>query len=477
MTHITQDVEAAASARAPAAAKGAFKRVLGAIDMTLFTVCAILVIDQLPASAAIGAQSIFWWVVTFVLFFIPYGLITAELGTAYPHQGGIYVWVKRAFGDRWATRTAWLWWINVALWMPSVYILFAGIFAQLFFPELNLWIQIAICLSLIWATVGINIVALDLGKWVPNIGAVVKALIMLAVGIGGIVYGFNNGFANDLSLGAMMPQLGASLAFLPVVVYNFMGFELMSGASEEMKNPARDVPKAIVIAGLIISAFYLLGTIGILSAIPLEQIGLVEGLIDTLQKVFGTEGVGGAFVVLLGIGALYSFIANMATWTIGANRSASEAGLAGDLPAAFAKQHDVYKTPVNAAVWTGVVASIVVVLYGFMAATAEDLFWQLFAFSSIVFLLPYLAMFPAFLKLRVSDPDTPRPYRVPGSMPVLIGLVALCMTFIAQAVVFFVFVPGEAVDWLKVVPMVAGVAVTLLVGEAIAWRGYEDKKG
>jgi amino acid transporter len=311
---------------------------------------------------------------------------------------------------------------------------------------------------------------------VPNIGAIVKALIMLVVGVGGIAYGVNNGFANDLSPSAMMPELGVSLAFLPVVVYNFMGFELMSGASEEMENPARDVPKAIVISGLIISTFYLLGTIGILSAIPLEQIGLIEGLFDTLQKVFGTTGFGGALVTLIGIGALFSFIANMATWTISANRSASEAGLAGDLPASFAKQHEVYRTPVNAAVWTGAVASAVVILYGLIAGTAEDLFWQLFAFSSIVFLLPYLVMFPAFLKLRVADPETPRPYRVPGSMPVLIGLVALCMIFIAQAVVFFVFVPGEAVDWASVVPMVAGVAITLLIGEALAWRGYEAGK-
>lgn len=472
MTHVTQDV-ATDRAGAPPRTQSGFKRVLGALDMTLFTVCAILVIDQLPASAAIGAQSIFWWVVTFVLFFIPYGLITAELGTAYPREGGIYVWVKRAFGSRWAGRTAWLWWVNVALWMPSVYILFAGIFAQLFAPELGMTAKIAICLVLVWLTVGISIVALDIGKWVPNVGAIVKAIIMLAIGVGGIVYGINNGFANDLSLSAMAPEFGASLAFLPVVVYSFMGFELMSGASEEMRNPARDVPIAIAVSGLLISVFYMLGTIGILSAIPLNDIGLIEGLVDTLQKVFGTTGAGATLVTLLGIGALYSFIANMATWSIGANRSASEAGIAGDLPSAFAKQHSMYKTPVNAALWTGLVASVVVVLYGLMAATAEDLFWQLFAFSSIVFLLPYLPMFAAFLHLRRTDGDTPRPYRVPGSWGVLVGLAALCMLFIVQAIVFFVVVPGEPIDWSKAVPIVTGVVVTLLIGEAIVWRNHK----
>ncbi|MRR29970.1 amino acid permease, partial [bacterium] len=116
---------------APGTPKG-FKKVLRSLDMTLFTVCAILVMDTLAPSAAIGPSSISWWLITLVLFFIPYGLITAELGTTYPEQGGLYVWIKNAFGEKWAARTTWLYWINVALWMPSVYILFAGMFSQLF---------------------------------------------------------------------------------------------------------------------------------------------------------------------------------------------------------------------------------------------------------------------------------------------------------------------------------------------------------
>ncbi len=85
-----------------------------------------------------------------MLFFIPYGLITAELGTTYPEQGGLYIWVRNAFGERWAARTTWLYWINVALWMPSVYVLFAGMFAQLFIPDLSLWGQIAIGVLMTW---------------------------------------------------------------------------------------------------------------------------------------------------------------------------------------------------------------------------------------------------------------------------------------------------------------------------------------
>ncbi len=451
-----------------------YKKVLRGLDLTLFTVCAILVIDQLAASAAIGPQSVFWWIFTMVFFFIPYGLITAELGSAYPDQGGIYAWVRRAFGARWGGRTAWLWWINVALWQPSVFILFAGIFAALFMPDLGLWTQIAIAVALTWLTVWINVVRLDIGKWVPNLGAIFKVAIMLVIGIGGFVYAANHGVANELTLSSMTPSWGASLAFLPVIVYNFMGFELMSGASAEMKNPARDVPVTIAVSGILIAAFYLFATIRILIALPLDEIDLVSGIVDTLRVLLGEGGTGGALVIALGLMALYSFLANMVTWTMGANRSAAEAALDGNLPPMFSRLHAVHKTPASAAIVTGVVTTVVIVIYGFLAADAEDLFWTLFAFSSIVFLLPYLAMFAAFLKLRNSDPSTPRPYRVPGGKGGAVVLAVICMLFILQAVVFFIYTPGEF-DMIYAASVVAGVVVTLIVGEGLV-RWAERKR-
>ncbi len=449
--------------------KRGFKKAMKGLDMTLFTVCAVLVVDQLAASAAIGVQSIFWWIFTMILFFIPYGLITAELGTTYPEQGGIYAWVRRAFGRRWGARTSWLYWVNVALWMPSVYVLFAGMWAQLFYPEMSLWTQIAIGVVLTWITIGINVIALDVGKWIPNIGAFFKVSIMLVIGVGGFYYASQHGVANDFSIGNMLPTWGASLAFLPVIVYNFLGFELMSGAAEEMKNPARDIPKAIIISGIIIAAFYLLGTVGILIALPLGEVGLIEGLIDTLRKLFGTSGVAGAFVFALGLMALYTFFANMVTWTIGANRSAAEAADAGELPSILGRMHPTHKTPVGAALLTGLISTLVIVLYGFMAADVEDLFWTLFAFSSVVFLLPYLLMFGAFLRLRKVDAERTRPYRVPGGRGFIISLTGICILFILQAIIFFIFTPGE-MDWVYAGSIIVGLVVTLVVGEFLIRR-------
>ena len=265
-----------------------------------------------------------------------------------------------------------------------------------------------------WITVWIGTISLEVGKWVPNMGAFFKALIMVVIGVAAFIFASKNGVANDLSLKALMPTWDAGLFFLPVIVYNFMGFELMSGAGDELENPGKDIPRAIITSGLLITVFYLLGTVGMLMALPVEDLGLIDGILDTLWALLGTTGIGNTFVYILGIGALYSFLANMVTWTIGANRTAAEAAGEGELPAIFGKLHPVNKTPVSAFILTGVISSVVIILYGFMAGNAEDLFWTLFAFSSMVFLLPYLAMFPAFLKLRKIDPDRVRPYRVPG---------------------------------------------------------------
>jgi amino acid transporter len=447
-----------------------FKRVLKRFDMLLFTVCAILIVDQLAASAAIGTSSIFWWLFTLVFFFVPYGLITAELASSYPEQGGIYAWVRRAYGARWGARTSWLYWVNVALWMPSVYLLFSGILAQILGIELALWTQIALAIALTWITIWVDIASLSHGKWVPNLGAVLKAGIMLAIGGGGAWYAINHGVANDFSVAGMTPKWTDGLGFLPVIVYNFLGFELLSGASEEMENPRRDVMVSIALGGLLITFFYLLGTVGILVALPVDRIGLVEGLVDTLRVLFGDSRPAQVFVFVLGAAALYTLYANMVTWTMGANRSIAEAAYRGDMPRVFGRMHAQNQTPLGASIITGIVSTVVIVLYGLIASTAEDLFWTLFKFSTIVFLLPYLLMFPAFIALRRGHQAQPGGFRLGGGHGVALLLMVLCMLFIVQAIVLFVWVPGKPFLTVDTLAIVSGTVLVVVIGEVLTRR-------
>jgi len=432
-------------------------------DMVLFTVSAILLLDTLTAAASVGASSVFWWLFLGMIFFIPFAMVCAEMGCAYPEQGGIYAWIRDSFGGRWASRATWCYWVNTAVWMPDIFILFAGVFKQMFFPELSLGWQIAIGIILTWLAVLVNVVTLDVGKWVPNLGAILKVIIFVAIIAGALIYIQDHGMANPLNMTTLKPDWSNSAQYIPAIIYGMLGFELVSAGSEEMKDPARDVPRAIFISGIIIIVLYLLGTMAVLAAIPSGDINLVEGLIDTLQLFFGDSAAGSAFVTLLGVGALYTFFSNGVTWALGCNRAAAEAALEGELPRIFAIENRKLGTPVGAAVLMGMVSTVALLLYGFMAGTNEDLFWSLFAFSAVIFLLPYEGMLLAFLRLRLRDPDHPRPYRVPGGQAAARLVAWTCFAVLALSIVLFMYTPGEGVEW----TVVAGVVFTLIAGDIV----------
>lgn len=442
---------------------------MGLPSLTLFSICAVLVIDTLTASASLGPSAITWWLITLVLFVIPYGLISSELGTTYPGEGGIYDWVKRAFGSRWAVRTTWFYWINVGLWMPAVYIMFAGMFAEMFYPEMGIWAQIAMCVVLTWLTIWICNVSVDAGVWVTNLGAAFKIIVILVLGVGGFAYAMEHGVANEFTIATMTPNFDSALGFLPVIVFNLLGFELIACMGSEIKNPTRDIPKSIMVSAAIVTFLYIFGTVGILMALPVEEIGLVAGLVSTLQTLFGDSAFGNFMVYGIGIMALLTFVANMVTWTMGASRAAMEAAQTGELPLIVAKECPKNKTPIGANNITGIVSTVVVVLYGLSSGESDELFWSVFAFSSCVFLLPYLFMFPAHVKLRMADAGTERPYKVPGGLGMQIALSGVCFFFVAQAVLLFILpeIFSGVIDWSYTIPVALGVLVTIAIGEIL----------
>jgi amino acid transporter len=242
-----------------------------------------------------------------------------------------------------------------------------------------------------------------------------------------------------------------------------LGFELVSAGSEEMNDPARDVPRAIFMSGVIIIVLYLFGTMAVLAAIPADHINLVEGLVDTLNLFFGGSAAGEAIVLVLGIAAMYTFFSNGVTWALGCNRAAAEAAMEGELPKIFAIESKTRATPVGAAVLMGIVSTITLGLYGFMSGSNEDLFWSLFAFSAIIFLLPYQGMLLAFVRMRVVDADHPRPYKIPGGLWVARLCAWTCMLVLSLAIVLFIYTPGEGVQ----MPVVMGVVFMLLLGEVV----------
>jgi amino acid transporter len=453
------------------------RRVMGLADVTLFTVSAMLVVDQLTASASIGTSTVGWWILAIVFFLVPYGLITAELATTYPEQGGIYIWAKRAFGRRWAARTTYWYWVNVALWMPSVFLLFAGLFCQLFISQWTdwpdgKWPQVAIAVALTWAVVGVGIVRLEVGKWVNNVGAALKMLIIFALGAGGIVFAIRHGSANTIKGDSFLPSFDVAKSYLPVIVYLLMGFELISSMAGEVKEPEKRIPRALFTSGGSIAFLYVFATVGILLALPLGRLELVQGLVETFKEIFGRTGVGNVVVYALGIGALYTYFTNMTTWTMGANRAAVEAAADGELPKVLGREHPVHKTPVAAFLITGVISTGVLVGTALFINTQDNLFFAIFAASSVIFLLPYLLMFPAVVVLRRKDPERPRPFRMPGGEVGAIAYATITSIVIAASAVLFLWpeIPNAPEEWSYTGPLLGIVVVALAVGEAIIWR-------
>ncbi|MCZ4372595.1 APC family permease [Vibrio diazotrophicus] len=448
---------------------------MGVTPLALFSLCAVLVVDTLTASASIGVSSLGWWALILVVFVLPYGLITSELSSAYPGEGGIYDWVKRAFGPRWAIRTTWFYWINVGLWMPAVYILFAGTFAELFAPDLSLFVQVIMCVALTWLTVWVCNISVDIGVWVTNFCAVLKILIISVLGIGGFIYAAKNGVANEFTFEYVLPSFDSGVAFLPALVFNLMGFELVATMTKEMKD-VKQMPKVVFLAMTVTVLLYLLGTLGILMALPVEEVGLVAGIIDTLKVLFGDGAFGQFMTYALGIVTLITFIGNMVSWTMGSSRAAAESARDGELPATLGKTSSRYSTPVGANVGTGLVSTAVIVVYALFANSNDELFWSIFAFSSCVFLMPYLFMFPAYLKLRMSDADRLRPFKAPGNMATQAAMTAICFVIILQAVVLFIFpdVISGTVDWQYTAPVLAGVIVTVVIGELLLKHAHSQ---
>ncbi len=442
-------------------------------DIVFYCVSAILLIEQIAMSASIGPYAVFWWVVTVIFFMLPNTLVTSELGASYPEQGGIYAWVRDSFGARWGARITWLYWINIALWVPSVFIMFSGMLSAMFFPEMLLWVQITIAIILCMLLAVTNSLPLHYTKWLLSLATPLKFAIILIIGCGGINYGLEHGFANDLSFSAASSDLSAGLAYIPVIVYGCLGLELIMSESKKIVSPDKNIPKAMFIAGLFTAALYIFGTIGILAAVPAEEAEIVSIFAVTLQELFGGTVFGDSLVTILGITTLFTFFASMSAWTLGGNAAMAEAGQEGEMPKVFSvltKEHDM---PKGAAIILAMICSAMLIVYGLMANSAEELYWTLFSFGAIIFLMPYIAMHCSFLKLRARDHNRSRPFKVPGGRLTAYLTAGLCISILSASIILFFWVPGEPFDLSYATQVGVGLVLTLVFGEILVRRNNQ----
>lgn len=411
-------------------------------DAVLMSVVVIMVVESVAPAAAIGPSQFFWWFFLLILFFIPYGLISSELGTTYAGDGGLYDWVKQAFGPRWGGRLAWLYWINYPIWMASLAVLFVQVGGQIFGLKLTGWVSILIQLLFVWVVVLVGNKPVSESKWIMNLAAFAKIVTILALGGLGIYVAMTRGVANSFSVHSLLPQMNLSgLSNLSVIIFNFLGFEVVATMADDMDNPKKQIPQAIIYGGILIAIFYLLGAFGMGAAIPTDKLSASSGLIDSFVLLIGHMNW---FVVLIGIFFLYILVSEMISWALGVNYVADYAGKDHVLPQIFAKE-DAKGMPVGTGYLNGIVATILVIAGPLLPD--QNIFWAFFSLNVVALLLSYTLMFPAFWELRRKDPHTERPFHVPGGS-VMINLMTWVPEVLLILTIIFSVVPmnGSAAE-------------------------------
>ena len=444
-------------------------------DVILSVICVVFVAEAAAPVASIGNSQYFWWGFMILAFLLPYGLIAAELGTAYAGDGGLYDWIHAAYPQgKWAARASWYYWINFPLWMASLAVMCPELLRDITGRQMGTIASLAVQLLFIWIVTLIACYPVCDSIVILNVSAVIKILLALLVGGLGVWYISRYGFVNDMSARTFLPSFDlTSLSYISVIIFNFLGFEVVCTFAGSMSEPKKQIPQSIVTGGIVIAAIYLFSAFGIGAAVDVREISVDSGLIDAVSLILGADG--GVLVGVVALLFLVTLFGNMISWSMGVNSTAALAADHNDMPRVFAKRWAKNNMPVGSAVASGVVASCVCVLGVLIETVTPDssLFWSFFALNLVMLLLSYLPVFPAFLKLRRVDAKTPRPFRVPGSDAALRCIAYVPMALIIISIIFTAVPLSFDAETLKsFLPITIGTILSAAIGEVlIALRG------
>lgn len=453
------------------------------VDAVLATVCITLVAESVPPTAAIGNSQYFWWIFLILAFCLPYGLITAELGSTFQSEGGMYDWVKKAFGKKMAARVAWNYWVNFPLWIASLAVAVTDVVAGIFSIELSIIWLLVLQLGYTWLVSILGTQRIGESKWIVNIGTFCKIFFMLGLGALGIYVFFKTGnSANPVqSVTDLLPSLDlAGLSFISVIIFNFLGFEVIATFANDMENPKKEIPKALIIGGALMALFYILPSTGINIAMTTEQAeasGITEAFAILLTNLGVNEAAIRVIVIVVGLMFIYTMVANIVSWSFGVNSVAKYSAEDGGLPKVFAGTNKE-GVPYMASLINGMVATIICVIgivLGVISESASSLFWTFFSFSLVTLLISYIPLFPAFLKLRKTD-KTPRVYKVPGGNFVLNLITYVPMILLILGIVFTLFIDFSKEAVMDSLPLIIGVVVSVIIQEILVHFVKEDKK-
>jgi amino acid transporter len=446
------------------------KQAMGFRDLLLFYVITGISLRWIATAAAAGPSSIVVWIGAWFCFYTPLALSVLELSSRYPNEGGLYVWSKRAFGDFSGFMSAWTYWTSNLPYFPAV-LYFAA--SNVLFMRESKWqhlssnatFYIVFALLTLSAATILNVVGLDVGKWLHNVGALAMWIPVGIVIIMGFVAWHRYGSATPFTLHSMTPSTHLNdIIFWSVLTFAFGGSETASFMGEEIKNARRTIPFALLFSGVTVTVCYILGTVCVLLALPSTQVNSLQGLVQAVSATSNRIGFPGvlpvaAFLIALSnIGAAGAYLAAVA-------RLPFVAGLDRFLPPAFGHLHPRWKTP-WIALLTQFVLGVVFIFLGQAGTSVKGAYDVLVSMGVITYFIPYLYLFAAMIKLQ-SEPGNSNVIRVPGGtlMAKLIATLGLCTTTLTIAL-SLIPQPDEPNKRLAVFKVVGGCGALLLIG---AW--------
>ncbi len=415
MTSTTAPLDAVGDTAFAVEQKQYLVKTLRRFDMVFFTVAVIVGLDLIGQAASNGFEALTWTVVLVALFLVPYGLVMAEVGSAFTAEGGPYEWVKLTMGRFWAGLNTIFYWITNPLWVGGS-LAFVGTAAWSTgisnISSGSVW-DYVFKFIFVWASISAAIISFRVGKWVPTLGAILKVALVAFFAMTVLIYGFDHGF-QGITASGLKPTTAGLLAIAPLILFSFVGFEGQNGAAEEMINPQRDVPQSILRSGGLSAFCYLVPILLVLLVLPASKISGLGGFLDTVKASYTIYG--GAASAMYGVTCILFILTLMnsgSAWMMCGDRVLAVSAADGSFFPYFGTFHPRLGTPLRANLLSGMVAMV----FSFAAilllnSGAASTFGVVLNIAISTTLISYILIFPAAYLLRRTHPQVSRPFRL-----------------------------------------------------------------
>lgn len=424
------------------------KRVLNVFTLVMINVIAIDSLRNLPANAETGLSIVFFYIIASIVFLLPCILITAELATHHPKTGGAYIWVREAFGPQWGFFNIWLQWIYNVFWYPTILTFIATNIAYLIDPALatNKAYMVPMIMGMFLFATIVNSFGMKISGWVSTISAIFGTIIPMffIIGLGIIWITHKMPTAITPTWSHFFPRIGHmnNIAFLVIVFFSLMGLEMSAVHAEEVKQPRRDYPKALLYSSLLIVLTMILASAAIAIVIPKNSLNIVSGLDQAFSiflNAFHLKWLLPVLIILIILGGF----GGMAAWVIGPTKGLVVAAEDGVAPKALR-----YRNKKGAPIAILIAQLIIVILLScsfLFFKTISTSYWILSDLTAQLALLFYIVLFAAAIRLRYKTPANPKAFLIPGGK-VGIWIVGLIGIISCIGAIIIGFIPPSSVD-------------------------------